>query len=107
MASAKNRKGDCFKKPRLRIYGKEDIISFINIHLPAKNKKIQCIKNNIGGVYTGRTYAIYYQSTKEIMDILQWLYGNPNNERIWDKWKQIINLEQFSAVDCRKNIKSE
>ncbi len=93
MMNAQNRKGDCFKKPRLRIYGKEDIISFLNIHLPAKNKKIQSIKNNLDDMYTGKTHAIYYQSAKEISDILQWLYDNPKNERIWGKWKQIVSLD--------------
>lgn len=85
----KDRKGNYFKKPRLRIYGDKDIISFLNECLPVNEKKIQYIRNNINDTYVGETCAIYYQSKKEILDILNWIDGNPKNERVWRKWKEI------------------
>lgn len=88
MATAKSRKGNHFKKPRLRIYGTEEILTFINNSLPAGTKKIQYINNNFG-----KTCAINYQSAKEIADILDWIDGNPKNNNIWDRWKEIIDLK--------------
>lgn len=93
LATVKDRKGNYSKKPRLRVYGTEEIISFINTCLPAKEKKIQYISNAVGDVYVGKTCAIYYQSIKEIVGILHWINGFPRNERIWTKWKEIIDLE--------------
>lgn len=92
LATAKDRKGNYFKKPRLRIYGNEEIISFLNCCLPANKKKIQYINNVVDDVYIGKTCALYYQSVKEIVSILQWIDGIPKNDRIWDKWKEIINI---------------
>lgn len=93
LATAKDRKGNYFKKPRLRIYGTEEIISFLNGCLPANEKKIQYICNVVENVYIGKTCALYYQSAKEIIGILQWIDGHPRNERIWNKWKEIVDLE--------------
>lgn len=90
LATAKDRKGNYFKKPRLRIYGTEKVISLINKNLPAAEKKIQYIKNTVDSVYTGRTCAIYYQSASEIVDILNWIDGKSRNESVWTKWKEII-----------------
>lgn len=87
MATAKDKKGNRLKKPRLRIYGTEEILNFLNNSLPAGTKKIQYIKNS-----AGETCAIYFQSAKEIADILDWIDGNPKNNKIWDKWKEIIKL---------------
>lgn len=89
--NVKDRKGMKHKKLRLRIYGKEKIISWINDSLPAKNKKIQYIKNVVDTNYVGKTCCIYYQSKKEISDILNWIDGKPRNEKVWCKWKEIIN----------------
>ena len=75
---------------RLRIFGKEDVIHFINISLPAMEKKIQYVKNKIDNKYTGETYVIYYQSRAEIGDILNYLDGYPKNVRIWKHWNQVI-----------------
>ena len=44
-------------------------------------------------IYVGKTCALYYQSVKEIVSILQWIDGKPRNERIWTKWKEIVDLE--------------
>lgn len=93
LSTAKNRKGSYFKKPRLRIYGTEEILVFLNNCLPANEKKIQYINNVIEGNYVGKTCAIYYQSIKEIVNILEWINGTPRNERIWDKWNEIITLK--------------
>lgn len=39
---------------------------------------MQHISNKIdGGKYTGETEAIYYQSEKEILGILEWMDGTP------------------------------
>lgn len=75
---------------RLRIYGKEDVIHFINHVLPATEKKIQYVQNQIEDKYIGRTCAIYYQSSTEIENILDFLDGVPRNERVWEQWKQVI-----------------
>lgn len=78
------------RKLRLRIYGKENIIHFINVSLPAKEKKIQYICNSLDNRYTGKTCAIYYQDEKEIKNILYFIDGEPRNAKIWDKWKNTI-----------------
>lgn len=93
MATSKDKKGGHFQKPRLRIYGKEEIVSFINDVLPAKEKKIQYIQNRVGGAYTGRTCAIYYQSKSEISDILNWICGEPKNNAIWKKWLDVLKTD--------------
>ena len=92
LSTAKDRNGNYFKKPRLRIYGAEEIITFLNNCLPACEKKIQYISNVVADGYIGKTCALYYQSVKEITNILHWINGNPRNERIWDKWKEIIDM---------------
>lgn len=79
------------KMPRLRIYGKEEILRLIMNSLPAGNKKIQRITNKISGGYTGRTCAIYYQSGKEIEDILEYISGEPRNAAVWDKWREKLS----------------
>ena len=55
-------------------------------------KKIQYITKVVDNVYIGKMCALYYQSVKEITNILHWINGNPRNERIWDKWKEIIDM---------------
>ena len=75
---------------RLRIYGNEEILSFINKEMPAKEKKIQYIKNYVGEKYIGRTCALYYQSGTEILEILKWIDGFPKNIAVWDKWNELI-----------------
>lgn len=93
LATAKDRKGNYFKKPRLRIYGTEEIINFLNNCIPTKEKKVQYITNVVEGIYVGKTCAIYYQSAKEIKGILHWLNGYPRNENVWNKWSEIIDLK--------------
>lgn len=90
LATAKDKKGNYFKKPRLRLYGNEKIIFFLNKNLPAEEKKIQYISNVVDDIYNGKTCAIYYQSLKEIINIFQWIDGFPRNEYIWNKWQEII-----------------
>lgn len=90
LVKAKDKKGNCFQRPRLRIYGTLQIIKFINWVLPAREKKIQFIVNVVDGSYTGKTCAIYYQSKTEINDILDWLNGFPRNEKIWNKWQGLL-----------------
>lgn len=85
-----DRKGNPIKRLRLRIYGNEEILSFINKTLPAKEKKIQHIKNSVDDKYIGQTYALYYQSKTEILEILKWIDEFPKNITVWDKWHKII-----------------
>lgn len=94
IATARNRDGSHFQKPRLRIYGREDIISFINEIVPANKKKIQYITNCVDEKYTGNTCVIYYQSKREIFQILEWINGNLKNRDVWDRWYNILNLFQ-------------
>ena len=75
---------------RLRIYGKEAVIQYINFSLPAREKKVQYMQNKIENRYIGKTCAIYYQSCAEIEDVLRFLDGNPKNIRIWNQWKRVI-----------------
>ena len=84
-----NRNGTHYYAPRLRIYGSSKILEKITAVLPANPKKIQHIKNNFDG-YVGETNAIYYQSKKEIINILEWIDGEPRNESIWAKWQNIL-----------------
>lgn len=90
LANAKDRKGNPIKRLRLRIYGNEEIISYINKILPAGEKKIQHIKNTVDERYVGQTYALYYQSKTEILDILRWIDGNPKNISVWNNWESIL-----------------
>lgn len=94
LATSKDRRGNYIKKPRLRIYGTEEILIFLNSCLPAREKKIQHINNIVEDVYIGKTCALYFQSPKEIVSILQWIDGIPKNVRIWDKWKEIMRYEE-------------
>lgn len=87
MKPAKDRRGNRIWNLRLRVYGKEEVLGFLMEHLPANPKKIQKISNSVdGGAYTGETCAIYYQSRKEIAEILEYIDGEPKNERIWRLW---------------------
>lgn len=90
LANAKNRRGEPIKRLRLRIYGNKEILLFINKASPAKEKKIQHVKNFVEGKYIGRTYALYYQSKTEILEILKWIDGFPKNISVWDKWSNIF-----------------
>ena len=90
LANAKDRKGNTLKRLRLRIYGNKEILSFINKVLPAKEKKLQYIKNTVNGKYIGKTYALYFQSATEILKILKWIDGHPKNDIVWKKWKDIV-----------------
>lgn len=79
------------RKLRLRIFGKEQIIQYMNKNLPAKEKKIQYIKNMVADKYVGRTCAIYYQSQKEVEDILKFIDGYPKNNKIWERWESLLS----------------
>lgn len=91
LMNTKDRKGNKNKKLRLRIYGNEKIISWINYNLPANKKKIQYIRNIVASDYIGETCCIYYQSKKEIFNILNWIDGSPKNIKVWNKWRQVIH----------------
>ena len=90
LMNAKDRNGNRIKRLRLRIYGNEEILSFINESLPAKTKKIQYIKNKVDKNYIGETFCLYYQSKKEIFAILNWIDGTQKNKEVWGKWKKIV-----------------
>lgn len=89
--NVKNRNNSKIPKLRLRIYGNEEVISWINEVVPANKKKIQYIRNILDSNYVGETCCIYYQSSKEICNILDWIDGTPKNDKIWNKWEQMIN----------------
>lgn len=85
-------KNNRIRKLRLRIYGNEEIISWISENIPANRKKIQYIKNIVESKYIGKTCCIYYQSSTEIFNILEWINGKPRNEKIWSKWQHVIDM---------------
>lgn len=91
LSSRKSRSGERYKAPRLRIYGNEEILEYIQKNVPAGKKAVQTITNRVGAKYKGETRAVYYQLKSEIIDILKWIDGNPRNEKVWDKWKTIID----------------
>lgn len=86
---------------RLRIYGNKNVIQYINHSLPAKEKKIQYVQNNIENKYIGKTCVIYYQNRIEIEDILNFLNGSPKNVRIWKQWEEV--MEAYRATTAKKS----
>lgn len=74
-----------YKQLRLRVYGDSQVLTWLNQVLPAKEKSLQHVKTNIGS-----TCALYYQSKAEIVHILEWLDGQPKNQKIWDSWQSVI-----------------
>lgn len=68
---------------RLRIYGQPAVLVAFAEHIPAAPKKMQTIQTANGG-----TYSFNYQSTAEVSDILDYLYGEPCNQPLWDKWDE-------------------
>lgn len=90
LAKAKDRRGNPIKRLRLRIYGNEEIIAYINKILPSREKKIQHIKNFVEEKYIGQTCALHYQSQTEILDILKWIDGIPKNISVWNNWGKIL-----------------
>lgn len=90
ITNAKDRKGNQIKRLRLRIYGKKELLLFINAVLPANEKKIQSIKNIVEEKYIGETFALYYQSRTEILNILKWIDGVHKNMSVWNKWNQMV-----------------
>lgn len=93
LASIRTRKGERIKRPRLRIYGNENILTFLNAVLPAKEKKLQYITNTVDKTYVGKTCGLYYQSKAEILAILRWIDGEPKNEKVWDKWESVLKYK--------------
>lgn len=96
ITNRKTGSGKQVKRLRLRIYGQENILKFVMACLPCKRKKIQYIKNSVQGGYIGETCAIYYQSSLEILDILQYINGTAKNIKIWQEWDKII--EQYRTI---------
>lgn len=79
------------KTLRLRIYGQENVLTQIMNRLPATKKKIGYIKNIVEEIYEGETCCIYYQSAREVLDILDYIDGELKNSNVWTKWNDIIN----------------
>lgn len=88
---AKDKRGNKIRTLRLRVYGREEVMEFLMENLPAGLKKMQHISNLIDGVYNGETCAIYYQSRKEILKIMDYIDGEPRNEKIWESWVETIS----------------
>lgn len=74
-----------FETPRLRIYGQRELLDQISGHLPAAPKKIQAVRTGTGG-----TCVLYYQSPSEVVGILNWLRGDPENAALWARWGEIL-----------------
>ena len=74
---------------KLRIFGSADDLDFISRAIPANPKKIQYILTN-----TGHTFSLNYQSKAEIIDILDYIDGLPQNPAIWEKWWEILNSKK-------------
>lgn len=92
---AKTRKGKPILRLRLRIFGDVPVLEQLMVWLPAAPKKLQAITNRIGDKYIGSTYALYYQSKSEIMDILDYISGTPRNDAVWALWETTIKEEQI------------
>lgn len=90
----KARNGALVETPRLRIYGRRELLEQIARQFPAKPKKVQAVRTATGG-----TYALYYQSPAEVADILNWLRGDPENAALWARWGEIIKLENNKPVE--------
>lgn len=87
---AKDKRGNKIWPLRLRVYGQDKVLEFLMEHLPANLKKIQRISNLVDEAYKGETCAIYYQSRREILEILDYIDGEPRNDRIWELWKKMM-----------------
>ena len=81
----RTRRGVPIRTLRMRVYGQPDLLQAVMEHLPAPPKKIQDVRTN-----SGCTYAIMYQSPREVLDILDTIYGTPANEALWAKWRTLI-----------------
>lgn len=90
LSTRRSRSGEKHKAPRLRIFGQENILDYIQAYVPAAPKSIQNIVQRVDDKYIGKTCVLYYQSRKEIADILEWIDGSPRNEKVWEKWQEII-----------------
>lgn len=87
----KARNGASVETPRLRIYGRRELLEQIARQFPAKPKKVQAVRTTTGG-----TYALYYQSPAEVADILDSLRGDPCNRALWARWDAL--MQQNSSV---------
>ena len=81
--------GEVKIKPRLRLYGTPELLSFVASAIPAAPKKMQAVHTNIGS-----TSALYYQSRAEIADIFAYLDGDPRNAPLWDRWYEQLRGER-------------
>lgn len=85
----KTRNGAPAKKLRLRVWAQPELLNAFAAAIPAEPKRIQTITTN-----NGTTYALYYQSEKEIYDILDYLDGEPRCEKWWSKVNEILKIKK-------------
>lgn len=102
-ATRKDRKGNNHYFLRLRIYGNNTVINYLNDNLPVTRKAIQHIVSS-----NGQTFAIYFQSKEDIDKIISWIDGYPKNQKVWDKWNAIFaNTEQIKNFRKPKNLATQ
>ena len=89
----KTHKGVPIRALRLRLWAQPELLNAFAATIPAAPKRIQTVVNK-----TGATYALYYQSEKEIYDILDFLYGEPRCEKWWSKVNEILAIKNNSNV---------
>lgn len=85
----KTHDGMPIKRLRLRVWAQPELLSAFAAAIPAAPKRIQTIRT-----HTGATYALYYQSEKEIYDILDYLDGEPRCGKWWSKADEILKIEK-------------
>ena len=86
---------------RMRIYGCENVLNFIQANWPLRSRKLQPIENKIDGKYTGRTFELSVQGNDGVMGVLSYIDGLPRNEAVWDEWKE--KIERIKEMD--KNLR--
>lgn len=90
----RSRRSGLIRTLRLRIYGTQELLSFVMPTLPAGEKKIQSVRTG-----SGSTCAIYFQSPREVADILSYISGDPRNKALWDHWTQLLRLSSHEETE--------
>lgn len=81
----KTRRGKPIRRLRLRVWGQPEVLSIFAGTIPARPKRMQSIITD-----TGATYALYYQSEREIYDIIDYLDGLPRCEKWWGRLSKML-----------------
>lgn len=81
----KTRRGEPIRRLRLRVWGQPEILTAFAAAIPAKPKRIQDVVHTVGS-----THALYYQSRREICDIIDYIDGQPRCEKWWDRLSKML-----------------